>query len=223
MPEFPGLDKKKWLWIGVAVAGVAGLYLLMHRGGSGTSASDAGLPSTGPPQIGNMTPSAAGSSSFDQGQVVAASLSDRYHQLAQMNADNQLALTEQQFGVGAAIPGGTISKGWQQIAGGWSDLAHPGHLISEQQAEQLGPQNHGPYAKGGGGFFGTIGTALSSAFKTVTNSFFQAETGVAQAQIGSFAQSQMPAPPPYNGPYAPGYRPPVVPNASSYGNPPVRF
>src|SRR5690348_12380224 len=104
MPEFLGLDKKKWLWVGVAVAGVAGLYLLMHRGGT-APAADAGLPQTGPPQLGNMTPAAAGSSSFDQGQLVAASLSDRYHQLAQANADSQLALTEQHFGVSAAVPG----------------------------------------------------------------------------------------------------------------------
>lgn len=214
------LDKKHWLWIGVGVAGVAGLYLLTHRGSTSSGASaGSDLPQTGPPQLGNMTPTAAASPSFDQGQMVASSLSDRYHQMAQANADNQLSLTEQHFGVSAALPGpaGVISKGWQQIQGGWADLAHPGHNISEQEAVSLGPQNHGPYAKGGGGFFGQVGKFVQEAFNTVTKTFINAETGVATSEINQFAQSQMPAQQRF---YSSYQTPNLVPNAPSYGNPP---
>ena len=109
-----------------------------------SSASDSGLPSTGPPQLGNMTPSAAPSQYYDQGEQAAAflSLSDRHRQLAQANAAaDQIPYT------------GVVSKAWKQIAGGyWEDIYHPGHIITEQQAESLGPENHGPYAKGRGTF-----------------------------------------------------------------------
>jgi hypothetical protein len=233
MPEFLGMDKKHWLWIGVAVAGVAGLYLLTHRG-SGAS-SDTGLPATGPPQLGNMTPTAAPSSSFDSGQSVAASLSDRYHQMALATADSRLALTEQQFGVNAAIPGaqgpygtGAVSKAWQQIQGGWEDIAHPGHIISEQQAQQLGPTNHGPYAKGAGGFFGTLLKNIGQNIQTGLQMYVGAETG---ALVGAGEQATTnqingwlgATPPPYNGPYAPGYRPLSPSPTLAYGNPPARF
>jgi hypothetical protein len=53
---------------------------------------------------------------------------------------------------------GAVSKAWQQVnVGGqslWEDIYHPGHIINEQQAQQLSSKNSGPYAKGQGGFFG---------------------------------------------------------------------
>jgi hypothetical protein len=75
VPKFLGLDKQKWVWIGVAVAAVVGLYLLTQQGSGAGSASDAGLPVTGPPQLGNMTPPGGGF--FDQGEEVASRLSGR--------------------------------------------------------------------------------------------------------------------------------------------------
>ena len=52
---------------------------------------------------------------------------------------------------------GPVSKAWQQVSIGgqtmWEDIFHPGHIISESQAQQLAPQDRGPYAQARGGFF----------------------------------------------------------------------
>jgi hypothetical protein len=52
--------KKHWKVLALAGAGVLGLYLLMQRRGGGGAASPAdggaGLPQTGPPPVGNQTP-----------------------------------------------------------------------------------------------------------------------------------------------------------------------
>src|SRR5690349_1339594 len=104
------MDKQKWIWIGVAVAGVGGLYLLTHQGGapaSGTTGGDAGLPQTGPPTLGNMTPAPGGF--FDQGEQLAAfqSSHDRFLALRQADAANDIA------------PTGIVSKAWRQLEGGF--------------------------------------------------------------------------------------------------------
>lgn len=58
--------------------------------------------------------------------------------------------TEYSYGIGA------VSKAWQQVTVGgqqmWEDVFHPGHIISESQAQALGGQNSGPYAQGRGSF-----------------------------------------------------------------------
>jgi hypothetical protein len=200
------LEKKHWIWIGVAAAGVAGLYLLSHRGSSGGSASDAGLPATGPPQLGNMTPSASQGSYYDQGEQVAAftSLSDRHRQLAQANAAQTIPLT------------GTVSKAWAQLAtGDWQDRFHPGHIISEQEAEAIGPSNHGPYAKGGGTF-------IDKFFRVVGNNIKQAVQVYAASQGVPVALPQSSPRPVQPTPRfgTPGIAPSPSP-ALSYGNPPV--
>ena len=45
---------------------------------------------------------------------------------------------------------GVVQKAWQQVQLGgqqaWEDIFHPGHIISEQEAQQLAPTDHGPYA-----------------------------------------------------------------------------
>lgn len=52
---------------------------------------------------------------------------------------------------------GEISKAWQQVSIGgqtmWEDIFHPGHIISESQAQQLAPSDRGPYAQARGSFF----------------------------------------------------------------------
>lgn len=204
------LEKKHWIWIGVAAVGVVGLYLLSHRGSSGGSASDAGLPATGPPQLGNMTPSASQGSYYDQGEQVAAftSLSDRHRQMAQANAAQTIPLT------------GYVSKAWAQLAtGDWQDRFHPGHIISEQEAEAIGPSNHGPYAKGSGGFFGQVADFVGSLAKAVGPGIAASYTAGAPITLGSaFLGPKKVQPKARFG--TPGINP--APSAPlSYGNPPM--
>ena len=50
-------------------------------------------------------------------------------------------------------PTGVVAGIWHQLSSGnWQSSKNPNNIISEQQAQILGPQNHGPYAQGKGGF-----------------------------------------------------------------------
>jgi hypothetical protein len=204
MPEFLGLDKKKWLWIGVAVAGVAGLYLLTHQGSATPSAGDAGLPQTGPPTLGNMTPGGF----FDQGEQVAAfkSSQDRFQQMRQAQAASDIH------------PTGIMQGIWKQLDNGtWQSTKNPGNVITEEYARAVGPDNHGPYAKGGGGF-------LEKAAKWIGNNVQQAAQLYAASQgvpLPTSGQAYNPPRPAYS-PFTPPIAPGPSPNLR-YGNNPQHY
>lgn len=149
--------QKHWKPIAVVAAGAVGLYLLMQRsaGGAPSAAGDTSLPPTGPPPQGGQTPPQY----FSPAEQVAAELSQGQLMQQQLLANSAASLygatpagmdagghQEYSYGVGA------VSKAWQQVVVGgqqvWEDIYHPGHIITEQQAQQLAPQDHGPYASG---------------------------------------------------------------------------
>lgn len=148
--------KAHWKPVAIVGAGAVGLYLLMQRqGGSAPADAAASLPPTGPPPQGDQTPPQY----FSPAEQVAAELSQGQLMQQQLLANSAASLygatptgmdagghQEYSYGVGA------VSKAWQQVVVGgqqvWEDIYHPGHIITEQQAQQLAPQDHGPYASG---------------------------------------------------------------------------
>lgn len=162
MEKFQAWLKQHWKAVAVVGAGIAGVYLLMQRQGAGSApAAAGGLPDTGPPPQGNQTPTP---SYFSSAEQVAA---DASQQLLAQAAANAVPIGQdkgghQEYSYGS----GAVSKAWQQVTIGgqqlWEDIYHPGHVISEQQAQQLAPQDHGPYARGSGGVLGQLGTFLGS-------------------------------------------------------------
>lgn len=197
--------QRHWKILAAVGAGVLGLYLLSRKGGGGgaaPAAADTGSPpATGPPPIGNQTPQAPQPQPayFSPEQQAAAGYAGQMGQLqkAAQNAIQDFSTpqvvgtdkgghTEYSYGTGA------VSKAWQQVAQGtWEDIFHPGHIITEQQAQQLSSQNSGPYARGGGGFFvqlgSFLGTALTSIGQTALRTYAGAHGVPLPAQGGSSA------------------------------------
>lgn len=147
MPKFLGLDKKKWLWVGVAAAAVVGYLLLSHRGGGSAAPADGGIDAggIGPPPPSNPFPNDG------LGQAAAGY--------------SQQLLGQQQDLAGAFFNNGL----YQAVAGGFVNTGKKnpsaaGTFISNEQATMLGPQNKGPLAHGQGSWLGnTLSSALSSA------------------------------------------------------------
>lgn len=135
MPKFLGLDKKKWLWVGVAAAAVIAYVLLSRGSGGGQAAGPAG--GEQPIQGGNFGGYPSGNTPagyFDQGEQAA-----HFYSNDLLNAQQQLR--------------GATRGVWEQVAGGWvnTGIKNPsarGTFLSEQAAMTLGPQNKGPYAQG---------------------------------------------------------------------------
>lgn len=174
--------QRHWKVLAIAGAGVVGLYLLTQRSGGGApaGASDAGLPATGPPPVGDQTPA---STFFSPEEQVAAGLAGQLQGLT-MFATPQAAGTDTDGHAEYSYGTGAVSKAWQQVVvegqTAWEDIYHPGHIISEQQAQQLAPQDHGPYAQASGGFFGQVATALGSVAKTALGTYL---TGLTRAPL----------------------------------------
>lgn len=168
--------KQHWKILAIAGAGLVGLYLLTQRSSGGAPAADAGLPATGPAPVGDQTPAATGplGTYFSPEEQVAAGLSGQLQGLT-MFASPQAAGTDKGGHAEYSYGTGAVSKAWQQVVvegqTAWEDIYHPGHIISEQQAQQLAPQDHGPYAQGQGGFLGQLATALGTAAKTALGGY----------------------------------------------------
>lgn len=207
MEKFQAWLKQHWKIVAVAGAGIAGVYLLMQRSGSGSApAAAGGLPDTGPPPQGNQTPAPQYFSSAEQAAA------DASQQLLQQAAANAVPIGtdkggHQEYSYG----GGSVSKAWQQVQIGgqqlWEDIYHPGHVISEQQAQQLAPQDHGPYARGSGGFLG-------QAFSFIGNNLRQAAQIYAAASgvpVPVQATNTTPA-----APVIPGFTPGIAPHSVTY-------
>lgn len=163
--------KKHWKVVAIAGVGVLGLYLLMHRGSSTASAA-AGLPETGPAQLGNMTPA---QTFFAPTEQAAAQLSQSELHRQQAQARASAGLSGGQVSASGLPLTGVASKAWQQVqtAAGtaWEDIYHPGHVISEQQAQMFSSQNRGPYAQGGGGFFGGLAKFITGLAPNLAASY----------------------------------------------------
>jgi len=209
--------KKHWKILAIAGVGVLGLYLLTQRAGGNAPSADAGLPPTGPPPQGNQTPQPSPAGMFGQSEMVASQLShsELFRQQRQANSGispSGVAAGGMVDQLGNQLTGIT-SKAWQQVMVGgqqaWEDIYHPGHIISEQQAQQLSPQNSGPYARGGGGFFGGLAKFISSLAPNLAASY---EAGspitLGSAFLGPKKQSNQ---------FTPGIAP-----TPRYGNPPAR-
>jgi hypothetical protein len=143
MPKFLGMDKKKWLWIGVAGAAVVG-YFLLSRGGSG--GGQAGAPAEQPIQGGNAGGYAPGQTPpgfFDSGEQAASGYSQ------QMLQDQQ-SLAQSFVSPNGAWSWDPITSLWRGIKGGKSgDI---GKSMTDTEARNLEPKNRGPYAHGGTSF-----------------------------------------------------------------------
>ena len=119
---------------------------------------------------------------------------------------------------------GPVSKAWQQVTIGgqtmWEDIFHPGHIISESQAQQLAPQDRGPYAKGGGGFFGRVWDNIKMGLQLYANSQgVPISLGGGQTKF-TLASPQFPVgPSPQPQPASPNVAPSTAP-ATPYYTPP---
>lgn len=200
-------------------------FVLAHRSaGGGVSAPAAGP--TGP--TGDTT-----------GQGTAMSLQDQLtaEQLGYQTALDKLNLQAAQFGLNQAEQGaaafgspgspvaqgtqgghtvfsygtGQVSKAWQQIGNGqWEDIFHPGHIISDQQAQQLAPEDHGPYASGAnkltlGNFFAPVLKGLQQAANVYVGTQLGIPVGLPNAPSPVSAK-----PAPQSAPATPSYTPPVL-------------
>lgn len=191
--------KAHWKPIAVVGAGALGLYLLMQRQGGGAPAADnSALPATGPPPQGNQTPAPQ---FFSPAEQVAAGLSQSELLRQQLQANASAALfgatpagmdagghQEYSYGVGQ------VSKAWQQVVVNgqqvWEDIYHPGHIITEQQAQQLAPQDHGPYATGKNAI--TLGNFFSGVVSNIKQAaqIYAASQGVPVGAIPSSSPQQ---------------------------------
>jgi len=194
MPEFLGMDKKKWLWVGLAAVGVVGLFLLANRGGAASAPDGPGLPPTGPPPMGNQTPP----SFFDAGEEAAHFFSTRDRFLAQRQA--QMA---------DEIPAtGLIRGAWEQLASGdWRGVKsdNRGMILGEAEARAIADDNRGPYAH--------AKTFWQKAASYIGNNIKDA------ARLYAASQG-VPLPPPQPS-YSTGRTPPIAPRSPSYGNTPA--
>lgn len=208
--------------------GLVAFFVLAHRGASGGAAA---APETGPAGL-----------TGDSGSGTAMSLQDQQQQeqLGYQTALDQLNLEAARFGLSqqeaAFGPGqaagkdaaghqtytygtGPISKAWQQVTVGgqtlWEDIYHPGHIINEQQAQQLAPSDHGPYASGANKL--TLGNLIAPVLGGFINAGQQFASRWLTAQVPglpvglpnqSQPVSQRPAPP--SAPATPSYTPPVL-------------
>lgn len=193
--------REHWKPIAVVGAGALGLYLLMQRQGGGAPAADSSaLPATGPPPQGDQTPQY-----FSPAEQVAAGLSQSELFRQQLQANSAAALFggtpagvdaggHQEYNYG----GGQISKAWQQVVVNgqqmWEDIYHPGHIITEQQAQQLAPQDHGPYASGAnkitlgsvlGGIAGSLTSLAASGSPITLGNLFKPSASIKPASSGA--------------------------------------
>ena len=106
---------------------------------------------------------------------------------------------------------GSISKAWQQIGNGqWEDIFHPGHIITDSQAQQLAPSDHGPYASGAnkltlGNVFAPILSNLQQAATLYLNAQLGLPVGLPNAPAPTAARPAGPS-----APATPNYTPPVL-------------
>jgi hypothetical protein len=176
MPKFLGMDKKKWLFVGVAAAAV-GAYFLLSRGGSG--AGQAAGPAEQPIQGGNAggyAPGQAPPGFFDQGEQVAAGYSQ------QMLQDQQ-SLAQSFISPNSAWSWDPLTSLWRGIKGGKSgDI---GKSMTDTEARNLEPKNRGPYAHGGTSFYDqyiapilhAVSGAAGSAASGAASGYINRQTG----------------------------------------------
>lgn len=137
------MDKKKWLFVGLAAAAF-GVYVLLSRGGGGGGGAS-------PSPIGSSTgmpdPNHTDTPYFNPSEQAAAGWANYYQ------ADSgivQRALDS----IGGYANGAKFNSGiWEEAPGGYvnTGIKNPsakGTFLSSEAAAQLGPQNKGPLAKG---------------------------------------------------------------------------
>ncbi len=136
MPKFLGLDKKKWLYVGLAAAAV-GVYFLLSRGsGAGAAAGPAEQPIAGGNTGGYMPGQTPPGGFFDSGEQAASYYSNQLQQGAQ-----QLQGAFFNNGLYQAVPGGFVNTGVKNPSA-------KGTFIPSDLAVSLGSQNKGPLAHG---------------------------------------------------------------------------
>jgi hypothetical protein len=182
----------------ILIGGVVVVFLaLKAKGGASQQTGSA------PAQDLSMLGGGGSAPVMQQPAVVPADVAQQFAQQFASSRDKRMAMAAQwqdlgnQNGMGQQQTTGVVSKAWQQLSNGnWQDMFHSGHIITEQQAQQLSSQNHGPYAQGGGGFFGQLGSWIGNNLKTAAQ-VYSASQGVPSGSFGGSAGPQKAAAQPF--------------------------
>jgi len=161
--------KKALPWI---IGGVVIVFFVLKMRSGGASKQTGSAPA----QDLSMLGGGGSAPVMQQPAVVPGDVAQQFAQQFASSRERRQAMAAQwqdlgnQNGMGQQRYTGVVSKAWKQLVGGnWEDTFHAGHIITEQQAQQLSSQNHGPYAQGQGGFFSQVVNFIKGAGQIVTS------------------------------------------------------
>ena len=142
MPKFLGMDKKRWLWIGLAAAADVAYMLLSRGSGGGGSAAPAEQPIQGGNTGGYPAGNTPAGGFFDSNEKAASQYSQDL-----LGQSQQLVGAFFNGGLYQAVPGGFVNTGKKKPGA-------KGTFIPYDLAVKLGPQNKGPLAQPKSGYEG---------------------------------------------------------------------